>query len=902
MRAKGKKNKPEVTVYCKNIIDSLREPVLVLNKALEIVSANRAFCSKFNISEKEILGKSFNEIGNKQWNIPEFLTLLKKILPGKEIIKDYKVTREFENIGRRTLHLNAYKLRRPKEPVTEKKELILLTIEDITEQSRERESLEKSEERYRRAFETSKDGLLLFNKTKGNILESNESARDLLGYTEDEFLEKKIWEMGVTEDSEDFKEVMKSLERDGIFNYSDIKVRTKDGTKIAADVFLVDRAKVAQCNIREITEKKNVQKKLRESVEKYRKLTENINDIITLTDREGNILHGNKSPYKEILGYDIKNILGENVFKYFHPEDRNKVVKKFKKALVSKKGRVKARYRCKDGSYKWLESSGRVLGKEKFLVVSRDISRQKMMEEKIRESEEKYRNLFEGTRDALMLLDREGFLDCNKQTLKIFGFESIDNFINYTPWELSPETQPDGTASKQAAQKYMETAFKVGETFFEWIHKRSDGTEFPAEVKLSRFRLEGKPVLSALVRDITERKKAEEKREKLQEQLLQSQKMDAIGKLTGGVAHDFNNIITAIKMRAQMLLEEDLPDEIKKDLREIDKSSDRSKNLTKQLLQFSRKTTEIKDIINLNTVIENTLNMLERTIPEDIDITAKLDDKLMKIKAAPSTMEQVIMNLAINARDAMPEGGKISIKTENIEVIANKLPVPEIEPGKYVELTVKDNGSGMKDDIKDKIFDPFFTTKGVAKNTGMGLSVAYGVVKSCKGGIKVDSTVNEGTGIKIFLPVAEEKVKQPEKAKIKTRENKEFSAEGLGVLVIEDEESVRETVRKIFKKMGFKIYTAATAGAAREVFKKNRENIDIIFADIILPDGNGVEVSENLRDLKNSLQIVATSGYMSDKIDREDIYKKDFKFMEKPFSIEKVRKIFTGLTAEIKNR
>lgn len=282
MKNKKQCEEPEIEVllkYANSIIATLREPFLVLDKTLHVISANHAFFKTFKVAEKETIGRSLPDLGNRQWDIPKLLQLLEEIIPEKKVVRDYELETNFSHIGLRVMLLNASQLRVPKRVASmiatnvtgggaeEDEELILLAIEDITESRRLQKELEESEDRYRRAFETSRDGLLLFHKTEGDILNSNESIQKLLGYSHRELSKLKLWEIGVTKDQKDFHETLSRLEKDGVVHYEDVPVKTKKGLRIDAEVILVDRARVAQCNIRDITESKKTQDEIKEKME-----------------------------------------------------------------------------------------------------------------------------------------------------------------------------------------------------------------------------------------------------------------------------------------------------------------------------------------------------------------------------------------------------------------------------------------------------------------------------------------------------------------------------------------------------------------------------------------------------------------------------------------------------------
>ena len=376
----------------------------------------------------------------------------------------------------------------------------------------------------------------------------------------------------------------------------------------------------------------------------------------------------------------------------------------------------------------------------------------------------------------------------------------------------------------------------------------------------------------------------------MQQQLLQSQKLESIGTLAGGVAHDFNNIMTVIIGLSQLVLSRTKKsDPNYQNLESILNSSQRAAELTKQLLLFSRKQDMDFEIINLNETIAGLRKMLDRLITEDIEVQNDLDYDLWQIKADRNQIEQVIINLAINARDAMPGGGKLTISTQNMVVnkeIAED--IPEIREGNYVRMDITDTGKGIKKKIRDKIFDPFFTTKGMAEGTGMGLSVVHGIVKKHKGGIKVASEIGEGTIFTIYFPAR--KGESQKDIDEETHNFKDYKGKGETILVVEDEQSFLDYLNTILKTYGYNIHSAPNSTEALQIFKAEKENINLVLSDVIMPGISGVELADKLRELKDGIKIILSSGYSDQKVDPADIRAKGYKFIPKPYGVLKILK------------
>ena len=402
-------------------------------------------------------------------------------------------------------------------------------------------------------------------------------------------------------------------------------------------------------------------------------------------------------------------------------------------------------------------------------------------------------------------------------------------------------------------------------------------TERMAEESLRRE----KAYYASVMASLNQRKQTEEALRQSEDHLRQSQKMEAVGRLAGGVAHDFNNLMTVIMGRSELLLNRlDEADPLRRNAEEIKRTAERAVSLTQQLLAFSRKQVLTPKVLDLNTVVANMDRMLRRLIGEDIDLVTVLGPALDRIKADPSQLEQVVMNLAINARDAMPSGGKLTIETANAYLDqAYARNHPSVLPGSYVMLAVSDNGTGMDADTQTRIFEPFFTTKEQGKGTGLGLATVYGIVKQSGGYIWVYSEPGWGTTFKIYLPRVSDTVEVVEPAVVPVRAHGSET-----ILLVEDEAGVRELTREILQMHGYTVLEAPHGPEALEICRQYPGAIDLMVTDMVMPQMSGAELSVQAAALRPAMKVVFISGYADRAIVRHGVLEADTLYLQKPFT------------------
>ncbi|MGA2108858.1 MAG: ATP-binding protein, partial [Syntrophorhabdales bacterium] len=539
---------------------------------------------------------------------------------------------------------------------------------------------------------------------------------------------------------------------------------------------------------------------------------------------------------------------------------------------------------------KWTVPPGYEKTVGRILFCDVDVTESRQAEAALRESEEKFRLLFEKSPDATFLFDGNTCIDCNEAALKLMPWLPKDQLTEWGPLDFSPERQPDGRLSSEKAREHFETLAKEGAVAFEWLVRAPEGREFWHDVSQTMVPIQGKKMIYSVCRDITKRKRAEEENPRLQAQLLQAQKMEAIGTLAGGVAHDFNNILTVIKGFAaltQMGMATDDP--LRSYVDQITISSNKAADLTQSLLAFSRKQNITLAPRDINSLVEGAAKLLERLLREDITLKLELTDKKVIAEADVTQMDQVLMNLATNARDAMPHGGSLTIRTDvaNLDETFQKTHGFG-KPGTYVRLSVSDTGVGMDEKTLSRVFEPFFTTKEVGKGTGLGLASVYGIVKQHDGYITVTSKPHKWTTFDIYLPVVE----MGELAVVASPETKGGSET---ILVTEDDADVRALVTKVLSSQGYTVLEAADGDSAMRAFKKQRRAIALVIIDVVLPGRNGKEVFDEISRMKPGIRAVFMSGYTGDAVIDKGITEESVDLLQKPLSvlalISKVREV-----------
>ncbi len=643
---------------------------------------------------------------------------------------------------------------------TELTRRLALSEETVPEREWTGRALWESEKRYRRLFESAKDGILILDAETGKVVDVNPFLLQLLGYSYDAICGQYIWELGVFKDIAASKSAFKTLQDNEYIRYDDLPLETLDGHPIAVEfvsnVYLVDQNKVIQCNIRDITARK------RTDAERKRLMAaiEQTEEIIVMTDARGVIQFVNPA-FERSTGYTREEAVGQN-------------------PRILQSGQ-------QDGLF--------------------------------------YRTLW-------------------------------DTISGGSTW-----------AGRM-------------------VNKRKDGSLYTEEMTISPVRDASSRIINyvAVKRDLTEQLR-------LTDQLLQAQKMEAVGLLAGGVAHDFNNMLSVIIGHAEIGLGQVEPSQmLHAHLSEIRKAAGRAADLTRQLLAFARKQTVVPKVLDLNEAVTSMLTMLQRLIGENIDLNWQPMADLWLIKVDPSQIDQILANLCVNARDAIPGVGKLTIQTENITIDEDYCALNAgFFPGEYVILAVSDDGCGMDKETLSHLFEPFFTTKGPGKGTGLGLATVYGIVKQNNGFINVYSEPDRGTTFRTYLPrhageTEQLRTKIPEEAASRGQET---------ILLVEDELAILEMTTMLLEMQGYTVLAASTPGEAIRLAREHAGEVQLLMTDVVMPEMNGRDLAKNLLALYPYLKRLFTSGYTADVIAHHGVLDEGVHFIQKPFSIK-------GLAAKVR--
>ena len=772
----------------------------------------------------------------------------------------------------------------------------LLRVQDLLE-LRTRE-LRESEANYRRMADTANEGAITMDSDT-RLTFINQQMSIMLGYTIEEMLGQKLESFLQEDQLTDHYKQMKNRKQGENAVYERC-FRRKDGGKlwvlISARAIIDDEGKFlgAFGMLTDITERKQAEEALRNSEERFRSVIQSLSDTIFIIDRNGKLTYESPAATR-ILGYSPEYFMGKSPFEHIHPDDLDRVVKDLDEVFdsVNPGTSTEFRYRKVDGTWINLEATGSNQienpGIQGIVLTVRDISERKRAQDALRESEEKYRLIFEHSPLGLLYFDEKGvIIACNESFIQIIG-SSREALIGLNMLKL-PDKNIVSTVQK---------ALNGSTGLYEGIYSSTTAKKItPMRSIFAPMTSDGGIILGGvgIIEDITDRKRAEEDKSKLEAQLQQAQKMESIGRLAGGVAHDFNNMLSVILGYSELAIRKAGADNpLQRHLAQILDAARRSAALTRQLLAFARQQTIAPIVIDLNKTIESMLKMLQRLIGEDINLQWHPKADLWPVKVDPSQIDQILANLCINARDAIADVGKIVIETDNSTLdngyCANH---PGFVPGDYLKLTVSDDGYGMTKEIQDNLFEPFFTTKEMGKGTGLGLATVYGIVKQNNGFINVYSKQGQGTSFTIYLlrHTANTLLTGPAGPPVSATRGHET------ILLVEDEPAILEMATTMLEGQGYTVRAAVTPGEAMRLAREHKGAIDLLVTDVVMPGMNGRDLAKTLMSLYPGIKRLFMSGYTANVIAHHGVLDEGVYFIQKPFSIEelsaKVRETLDG--------
>lgn len=755
---------------------------------------------------------------------------------------------------------------------------LLVVVENITERKRAKEKLRFAKDFAENLLETA-NALIVTLDTRANIITFNKYSEILTGYRKEEVIGKNWFKTFIPPEeinsiTDTFIEVLDNQSNTSSFENI---IVTKNGEKRLIgwrNNLLLDKEKAIKGVLSigiDITEQKMVEDALKISEERFRKLFTSIADAAFVIDQEtGRILDVNNTA-ETLYGYSREEWL------CMKNEDVSAEPEVTRQATRNLPHFVPVQYhKKKNGTVfpvELLMNSLLIDGKRVIIATGRDVTERREAEEALLKSEKKFRNVIEQSNDAIYILYKDRLELINKSFTDLTGITVSD--LKKPDFDFKDIVASESRELIKEREQKRESGLEPASIFsFKLIDQ--SGIKKLVQASISTISYKDDTAILGFLRDMTEFKNLEEK-------LLQAQKIESIGLLAGGIAHDFNNLLTPIMGNSELaLMNLDPSEPVYNDLKEIAETASRAKDLTRQLLAFGRKQVFEMKIIQLNSLIENFRKILNRAVREDIEIEIIYGSGLGVIEIDVSQIEQVLMNLTINAQDAMPDGGTISIKTEAAELYEEFTEKQVgLSPGFYNLLSVSDTGIGMEASIRDNIFEPFFTTKEVDKGTGLGLSTVYGIIKQHGGNICVKSEPDSGSTFIIYLPTSKKDV---EAADAIVSSNLKYCGDET-ILVVEDDEKVRKIAERIVRTHGYNTYSIANGEEAIQLVVSGKVDIDLLLTDVIMPKINGRELYGFLSGVVPNLKVLYMSGYAHDVIAHHGVLDEGIDFIQKPLDV-----------------
>lgn len=777
---------------------------------------------------------------------------------------------------------------------------------DITERREAQRALRESEERYRTLIHYSTEVVSIL-AADGMIRYESPAIQRLLGYQPEELANRNVFDYLHPEDLPEIKALFaRSLSDPAAVQVrTEVRFRHRNGSwrwfDCTGNNLLHDpHVRGIVVHSRDITEQREAERALRESEAAYRVVVETTRDGLLTVDESGTILFANPAA-EALFGYEAPELVGENLTSLMPQRYRDRHSAALSRYAVSGEKSSSG----EEMRFPGLHKSGQEIpleisfgewakGGQRLLTGTlRDVRERRQAEEALREREERIRLLLDSTAEAIYGIDTEGGCTfANLACARILGYDDASHLLGKQMHSLMHHTRADG-GHYPVAECHINAAISRGEGTHvaDEVYWRADGSSFPVEYWSYPMRREGE-VVGAVVTfwDISERRA-------LEEQLRQAQKMEAIGNLAGGIAHDFNNMLAVINGYTDLMLKTMPANHPQRGfLSEVSKAGDRAAGLTRQLLAFSRKQILEPRVLDLNAAVLQLDRMLRRLIGEHIELVSLTTPDLGQVQVDASQIEQVLLNLVINARDAMPRGGRIAVQTANVTLDAgiSRRITEELPPGEYVQVSVSDTGCGIKPELLERIFEPFFTTKEPGKGTGLGLATAFGIVKQSGGAIFAESQEGVGSTFTVYLP----RVALVPTVAAEVHPWQDMPSGTETVLLVEDEAMVRKMVREVLCNCGYTVLEAMQGDEALRLAERHDGPIDLLLTDVVMPRMGGGELARRLQELRPGTPVLFMSGYTDDARMRHGVSEAEIALIQKPFTAPMLaHRIRAALTA-----
>ncbi len=873
----------ESEAFLKTLIDTIPTPVFYKDKDGKYLGFNRAFETFFGEKRERLIGKSVFDINPPE--LAETYHAQDDVLFNSGGVQRYESQWKNAHGELRDFIFNKAVFGDSKGNIAGLIGILL----DITDRNRAIESLRVSEGKFSKAFESAPVLMTISSIEDGRYLDINDTFVRVTGYNRETAIGTASIELGFI-DSENRNRIAESLHAEGCVKELELELNRADGTKLNClywgEVIEVEGKKRLLSIASDITDRKQDEKALKES----KMFLDNMSDIAYMADAQLNVVWVN-SAIERITGLPPEEIIGKPFLPLFIEADRASLMDVYKRTLLGESLENTLTFTsgvtCHFTSLPKRNAKGEIIG---TFGVARDITERLIAQKALQVSEDRLKKAQEAA--------GIGNWEYDMSTGRVWGSEEVFRIYEI---ERTSEYLP-----LDEVESHIIDAERVNQALVDLITKGEDyDIEFQITQKNSQRLLtihsiadlikddEGNPVkVLGVIQDVTDKKVKEQEHIKLLAQLQQAQKMEAIGTLAGGIAHDFNNLLMAIQGRASiMLMNKDSSHPDIRHLKGIEDDIESAADLTRQLLGFARGGKYEVRPTDLNEVIKKQNRMFGRT-KKEISIRGKYEKDLWSVEVDRGQFEQVLLNLYVNAWQAMPGGGDLYLKTENVTINRTDVKPFSIEPGRYVKISVTDTGVGMDKKTREKIFEPFFTTKEMGRGTGLGLASAYGIIKNHGGFINVYSEKGHGATFNIYLPASEKEVIEEKKPAGETVSGTET------VLFVDDEDMIIELAEELFEGLGYKVLTAGSGREAIETYEKNKERIDMVLLDMVMPDMGGDETYDKLKKINPDIKVLLASGYSMNGQATEIMDRGCSGFIQKPFKMrelsQKLREILDG--------